>query len=326
MKDNEIPDRRAMEKMTSDLSRLLQKEGFKSEKEVKEYLDGIVKGGTIPEAPPKTALEYTQDIMYEAWGSDNPKERIKLAKEALDVCADCADAYNLLAEEEAESLYEAKRLYQKGVDAGRRALGEDIFNENDGYFWAYAPSRPYMRSRFGLMECLWLLGEHDEAIKHAQEMLKLNTNDNQSVRYVLIAYLSEIGLYDQLDSFINHSEYKDDCGAEWLYTRALLSFVNNGESKKANSDLKVALKKNQYVPEYLTGKKSVPSMLPDRIIVGGEDEGFCYASRYMKAWQKVSGAIDWLKDKAGIKIVTKVGRNDMCPCGSEKKYKKCCGA
>jgi len=22
----------------------------------------------------------------------------------------------------------------------------------------------------------------------------------------------------------------------------------------------------------------------------------------------------------------KVGRNDLCPCGSGKKYKKCCGA
>jgi uncharacterized protein YecA (UPF0149 family) len=24
--------------------------------------------------------------------------------------------------------------------------------------------------------------------------------------------------------------------------------------------------------------------------------------------------------------VTKVGRNELCPCGSGKKYKKCCGA
>jgi uncharacterized protein YecA (UPF0149 family) len=22
---------------------------------------------------------------------------------------------------------------------------------------------------------------------------------------------------------------------------------------------------------------------------------------------------------------TKIGRNDICPCGSDKKYKKCCG-
>ena len=26
-----------------------------------------------------------------------------------------------------------------------------------------------------------------------------------------------------------------------------------------------------------------------------------------------------------VKKGTQVGRNDMCPCGSGKKYKKCCG-
>jgi preprotein translocase subunit SecA len=26
-----------------------------------------------------------------------------------------------------------------------------------------------------------------------------------------------------------------------------------------------------------------------------------------------------------IKVEEKIGRNDSCPCGSEKKYKKCCG-
>ena len=33
--------------------------------------------------------------------------------------------------------------------------------------------------------------------------------------------------------------------------------------------------------------------------------------------QKISGTV--IKDK-------KIGRNDLCPCGSGKKYKKCCGA
>ena len=27
-----------------------------------------------------------------------------------------------------------------------------------------------------------------------------------------------------------------------------------------------------------------------------------------------------------VKAQTKIGRNDPCPCGSGKKYKKCCGA
>lgn len=26
-----------------------------------------------------------------------------------------------------------------------------------------------------------------------------------------------------------------------------------------------------------------------------------------------------------IRNTTKVGRNDPCPCGSQKKFKKCCG-
>jgi uncharacterized protein YecA (UPF0149 family) len=27
-----------------------------------------------------------------------------------------------------------------------------------------------------------------------------------------------------------------------------------------------------------------------------------------------------------VRETPKVGRNDLCPCGSGKKYKKCCGA
>jgi len=29
--------------------------------------------------------------------------------------------------------------------------------------------------------------------------------------------------------------------------------------------------------------------------------------------------------KKPVKVGEKIGRNDMCPCGSGKKYKKCCG-
>ncbi|WP_046058749.1 SEC-C metal-binding domain-containing protein, partial [Clostridium sp. IBUN13A] len=33
------------------------------------------------------------------------------------------------------------------------------------------------------------------------------------------------------------------------------------------------------------------------------------------------------KETSGLNLVVsnKVGRNDPCPCGSGKKYKKCCG-
>ncbi len=321
-----IPDRRSSEKITSDLSRLLENKNFKSEEDLKTFMDSIDMNKKIPDVPPKSAIEFAQDIMYDAWESSSRKERIKLAREALSISPDSADAYNLLAEEEARTLEESKEFYRKGVEAGRRALGEKIFKEDGGHFWGYLPTRPYMRSRAGLMECLWELGSHNEAIGHAREMLKLNKSDNQGIRYILIAYLAELGRYDELEKFMKKGDYWNDCAAEWVYTRALLAFIKMGDSKIAQNELKAALKYNKYVPDYLIGKKAVPEILPDRITMGGEDEGYCYAWRYGKSWRKVPGAIGWLKEQTGIKVIPKVGRNDPCPCGSGKKYKKCCGA
>lgn len=323
MKDN-MPDKRSMEKMNADLSRLLEGKDLKSEEDLKAYLNGMI-GKRIPESQPESAVHKAQDIVYEAWETDDRKKRIRMAKEALAISPDCADAYNLLAEE-AKTLEDARDLYMKGIEAGRRALGEKFFKENTGHFWGYMPTRPYMRSRAGYMECLWLLGEHDEAIMHAKEMLKLNTGDNQGIRYFLIAYLAESGRYEELERFMSNKQYRDDCAAEWLYTRALLTFVKHGVSETSAKELKIALQENKFAPEYLSGKKDVPRDLPDCITMGGEDEGYCYAARYLAAWKKVPGALQWLKEQTGINTMPKAGRNETCPCGSNKKHKKCCGS
>ena len=35
---------------------------------------------------------------------------------------------------------------------------------------------------------------------------------------------------------------------------------------------------------------------------------------------------EYLRHKRGLKLESKkIGRNELCPCGSGKKYKKCCG-
>jgi uncharacterized protein YecA (UPF0149 family) len=36
--------------------------------------------------------------------------------------------------------------------------------------------------------------------------------------------------------------------------------------------------------------------------------------------QRASRAAD-----AGLRLAVKIGRNDPCPCGSGRKYKRCCG-
>ena len=217
-----LPDPRAMERMSANIGKLLEEQEFDSIEEAQAFLDRtlLAGGGLLPEASaPDTPLEKAQDLVYEALETESARKRIQMAKRALKISGDCADAYVLLAEEDAGSLEEARELYQKGVEAGERALGRETFEEDAGHFWGILETRPYMRARQGLAFCLWELGEQREAIDHYGQMLDLNPDDNQGIRHVLASCLLDEELDEELGDLLER--YKEDVFAEWAYARAL---------------------------------------------------------------------------------------------------------
>ena len=143
-------------------------------------------------------VDQAQDVMYKAWECGDPKQRIALAREALEISPLCADAYVLLAEEAARSQEDALAYYKQAVEVGAEALGPNAFQEYAGHFWGFLETRPYMRARVGLAEALWVTGKRDEAIKHFKEMLGLNPGDNQGIRYILASKLLEMGRIEDL--------------------------------------------------------------------------------------------------------------------------------
>ena len=318
-------DRRAMEGLTADIFRAVQESGASSQEE----LDAIVRDfnrGERQAPAPRTPIEAAQKMMYEAWDAQDSDARIALAKRALKLSPDCADAYVLLAEENAPSKEEARALYQKGMEAGERALGGDFFRENVGRFWGMIESRPYMRAREGLARMLFRLNRKEEAFAHWRELLRLNPNDNQGIRFVLSAELANEQRWKELAELMD-SSYPDDATAEWLYAKALLRFVQAGDAPPARQALRRAIAQNRYVPAYLTGEKSFPNQQPESLTLGGEDEGCATADLLLKAWRQTPKALDWLRAQTlDGRTTAKAGRNDPCPCGSGKKYKKCCAA
>ena len=233
--------------------------------------------------------EAAQDMMYNAWESTDRSKRIALARKALNVSPLCADAYVLLAEEEASSLEEALDYYQRGVEAGEMAIGED-FDEYAGHFWGFLETRPYMRARAGLADALWQLDRRREAITHYQEMLKLNPNDNQGIRYVLACHLLALDDIKALKKLIK--QYEDDGGAMWRYTQALLAFREN--SPEADKLAEEAWLANSHVPGVLSGEQPLLVSQTGYITMGGEDEAGEYVKDNAKAWQATPGAIKWL--------------------------------
>jgi tetratricopeptide (TPR) repeat protein len=284
-------DPRVMERTMSEIGKLLSEREFGSVDEANAFLQDLVTSGGLPATPKLTSLEQAQDLMFKAWESSG-RRRAELARQALEVSPDCADAYVLLAEETARSLEEARDLYEQALRAGERALGPQVFEEEVGQFWGILDTRPYMRARAGLAQCLWMLGERQQAIEHYTAMLRLNPNDNQGVRYKLASCLMEEGSGKALGQLLD--EYKDDGSAAWLYTRAIWTFRREGASTEATASLKEALQQNPFVPAYLLGRKSLPKHLPGYIGFGDENEAIDYAADAMSGWQRTPGALEWL--------------------------------
>jgi tetratricopeptide (TPR) repeat protein len=291
-----FPDPRAMEKSMSGITELLEGHEFGSAQEAQAFLNEVLERGDLPApAVPATPLGKAQDLVYQALEASG-KKRVELVRRALRISRDCADAYVILAEETAKGPEEAKELYEQGVEAGERALGPEVFEEDVGHFWGILETRPYMRARQGLALCLWALGAEAEAIEHYKEMLRLNPNDNQGVRDLLAIALLEMGRDEELGELLER--YEDDAGATWAYTRALWTFRRDGASEKANTALEDAVEANPFVPLYMRGEKKLPNISPHLIGLGEESEAVAYFAEALTGWLRTPGAIEWLRKNA----------------------------
>jgi tetratricopeptide (TPR) repeat protein len=286
-----IPDARVMERALLEAERFIGQSHFDDPEEAHRAIQERFVGS--PDEIPSTAstpLEKAQDLAYRA-AEARGRRRIQLARKALELSPDCADAYVLLAEQAGDA-ETARALYAQGVAAGERALGPRIFEESAGHFWGIIQTRPYMRARFGLARCLEDLGRNEEAIGHYQDLLRLNPNDNQGVRDVLLPALLAAGRDGEAGGLLQR--YEDDSSAAWQYGWALWEFRREGDNRLARERLRGAVRANRYVPKYLTGKVEWPGPLPESYTFGSEEEAVICSDELGKAWRQTPGAESWL--------------------------------
>lgn len=287
-----------MERQMADLGKLLNEQQFESIDQVNDFLSNLLgeEGGMLPRSKPETPLDKAQEIIWEAMETENPRKAIRLAQKALKVSPDCVDAYLILADLEAESLQQAYELTLKAVEAGERALGQEMFDENKGHFWLITETRPYMRARIQLGSMLWQLGQPDAAIEHYQALLELNPGDNQGVRYILLNAMLQMCRNDEAAALI--AQFEDDAFAAWNYNRALLAFRQHGRSAAAEEALNAAFGVNEYVPEYLLGYADMPfdEDMPEMHGWGDEPEAILYTAQAMILWAQTPGAQIWMAE------------------------------
>ncbi|MEX0725757.1 MAG: hypothetical protein WD065_05785 [Planctomycetaceae bacterium] len=263
---------------------------------------------STPKTPAKQAASSSRQALMKArrlvdqgWDATTRERANALARQALEVCPHCGEAYHLLSEL-ASSAEDARPFLEKAVECATREIGEDGFRNLAGNFWGIHETRPYMSARLNLAECLMGIGRIDEAILHFREMLKLNPPDNQGIRYRLAPALLQINQLEKLDALL--MQYSDDHSAEWAYSRALLAFKREGDSKSAREQLHQAQRINEFVPKYLAQSKPLPQELPRFYSPGEESEAIHYTVGSLPTWRATPGAISWVRETLHVPLTS----------------------
>lgn len=242
---------------------------------------------------PLDALERAQDKAFDAWEADTPRLRTALAREALAISPLCADAYVILAQDQPPGSLEALTLWEQAFVAGTAAVRAYGYEDDVGDFWGLLETRPYMRARLGLAQALWATGRREEAAEHLTQMLRLNPDDNQGVRYQLLGWLVEIDRPTDVDALLRR--YKDEWSVFWLFTKALVAFRKAGAGGRSDKLLAEALAYNPHVAPFLLGRKRLPKSDPPYYSPGEANEAVFYAKDFRAGWSGTPGALDWLR-------------------------------
>jgi tetratricopeptide (TPR) repeat protein len=246
--------------------------------------------GRRPTRSRPSALDRAQQLVARAFRSSDIDRRIALAQQALELSADCADAYAILAQL-VDDPRQALLLLEQGLAASERLLGPIGFAESAAELWNSRRGRPYLRCRLSLGECLWTLGRRDEAVDHLLALLRLDRADHQGVRYVLAAHLLELGRDDEFDRLI--ADY-DEPTAFFLFSRVLREYRRTGDSPAARKLLSRARAVNrQIVGQLLHGTSR--SDEHESVAAGPIGEALLYAMDFGGGWKQTPGAITWLR-------------------------------
>ena len=291
-------DLRGVEKTMWSVNKLLSGRQDEDYASFEAFMNSLM--GTIPEYEPKTPLEKAQSIAYDAYAAKGSKKRVRLARKALEASPDCADAYVILAEETAETPEAACPIYEQGIAAGERALGALLKDpEAVGTLWDNIDARPYLRTKLGFADALWAMGERQRAVEQARDLLRLDLDDHQGVRYWLMSWLVILGHDSEARQLLRDYEERD--GTEWAYTLALITFREKGASGLARRRLQDALRANPLVPMIFGGLAAneaefIESVrnLPDEIMFAFGEQARSYVISSAEGWATTEGAFDWM--------------------------------
>ncbi|MBD7916569.1 hypothetical protein H9660_15660 [Clostridium sp. Sa3CUN1] len=238
-------------------------------------------------------LVEANKIANDAWNQKNFKQKVKLAKEALEISEKCAEAYIILSYDNSLNKEEQKKLANKAVEVAKEVIGEENINKFIGKYLDLEITKPYYSAKYRLGNLLWSINEKREAIREFKELLRLCPEDRLLIRGVLLSWLIAENLDEDLENIL--SQYKDDYLSATKFSKALYLF-KLGKVEEAERALRIANASNPFVIDYITKQKRIPKVQKEFKSLGSEEDAINYIKNAEIAWDSVDGARNWVKE------------------------------
>lgn len=296
----EIPMSCETEKVFAELHKAMEGKDFQSEDDINTFINQFMQNYN-QNIDKKTAYdEY--DYLDMAQNAFDVKESIRYAQKALKMNPYCLDAEMIIAQAKAKNMDELKKNIEKVIQKGETQLAERniTIEEDAGSFYGLFETRPYMRARKKYLELLIAQGRFRSAIAEAEEIIRLNENDNLGARYTLLALYCYFEEEDKANALFE--KYKVDSAF------MLLPMIALYYKKENNKKFKFLIKKlNNKNPDLRSAIEMLASSEDDElenILEQGmyrpfsEEEVILAFSECMFLYMPMNGFVDKLYDEA----------------------------
>ena len=234
-----------------------------------------------------------QELVYAAWETPDSNAAFDLLTRAVELEVTNIDAWLGLLDYTPTTVEERIPILRRLVALGEQKLGKRVFEQNKGHFWGLLETRPYMRARAQLAWNLMELDRFEESIAEYEAMLDLNPNDNQGMRYPLMACYLAI---KRLDGARRLLEQYDELGFSALWAWAyVLERLLAGDPDGATQALQDARRQNRHAQAFFVEQRKVPRHLPGSYSPGSKEEAIIAWNILRRAWTRHPEAHAWLK-------------------------------
>ena len=231
------------------------------------------------------------DLFLEALNTIDLKERHEILLEVLEINPLHIDALLELSNITLDNK-RSLRFIKRAIAAGNFVLFDEL-EEEVGHFWGMLNTRPYMRAKQALAQWYFRNGKMAEATREIEEMLVLNPEDNQGMRWLLMEIYCREDNFEAAEKL--RLSYPDESLPFLPFTGLLIRFSKEGDSEELKEALREQAERNPHIIPRLLDPSLIDHVVHEFFQIGSTEEADLYCQQFLSAWKSTPGAITWLR-------------------------------